>query len=105
MKLHGNPDKLFFFTVMFATVTVGLLLGGSEGFKGTQACKPFAQFFCGVIFICLGPWGVAMALKVRASEGTLTLWKQTWLVGLGGAILFPLGGVAMLWKLFAHHAG
>lgn len=101
MKLLGNPYKLFFNLVLFATVVVGVFAGGIEGYKWTQAYKPFAQFFLGVIFICLGPWGMAMALKARASEGAVTIWKKTWFVSFLGGIVVPLAGLAFLWKLFA----
>jgi hypothetical protein len=102
MKLHSNPYKLFFLAVMFATIAIGAFVGGIEGYKWTHAYKPFAQFFVGVISICLGPSLIATALNARASEDPLTVWKKTWPATFAGGILAPLGGLAMLWKLFVN---
>ncbi|HMJ64311.1 MAG TPA: hypothetical protein VK615_03080 [Candidatus Binatia bacterium] len=85
MKLHSNPYKLFFLAVMFATIAVGAFVGGIEGHKWTHAYKPFAQFFVGVISICLGPSLIATALNARASEDALTVWKRHGLRPLPGA--------------------
>ena len=99
VKAQTNPDKLFFLTVICATVLVGIFGEGIEGHEWTQRAKPFARFFVGVIMICLGPWTVAMALKARRSEGALSIWSKTWFVSLCFGILLPLGGLAMLSKL------
>ena len=98
MKTPFDHYRLFFYSVLLATFVVGSL--GAVGQKWAQSYKPLAQFFVGVIMICVGPSSIAGALHGRATEEG-TLWKKTWPATLIGGILFPIGGVAMLWKLFA----
>src|SRR5437879_5141517 len=98
MKRRRNPYRLFFGAVMLVTLVVGLFVRGVEGQDWMQPYRPFAQFFVGLIEICLGPWLLGTALKARDREGTLSVWKKSWPVTFAGGILVPMCGVVMLWN-------
>src|SRR5262245_40637904 len=97
MKLFRNPDRLFFFLVIFITAVLAPFSTGIEGKEWMQAYKPFAEFFLGIIWMCLGPWLILTALKAKNSESTVTVWRKTWPVTFALGILSPLGGAAILW--------
>jgi hypothetical protein len=70
----------------------------ARSLESLQRMKPFFDFFIAVMFVCFGPYLLALAFKMRDTE-TGTIWRKSWPVGIILGIGLPVTGVVMFAQL------
>ena len=75
-----------------------LAFGFARSLEPLRHMKPLFDFFISVMFVCFGPYLLALALKMRDTE-TGTIWRKAWPVGIILGIGLPVAGVVMFARL------